>query len=318
MDFENRTPLPAMALTGSTGDRETVGIVVCKATFRVDQGRLDRVDGEEAWPVFDQPFTFRGRTLQSEMDFRKRGVDLLVFSEAAAPEGKPTTYVRSGVVCGDRAVWMEVLGDRVWVRDAGRLVPSYPEPFLSMPLTNDRAYGGSASLEGQAFPHLVNPEGRGFIMDPEGSEGTPLPNLERPGSLLAAWSDRPEPVCLLRPSGLSGETLQALGGMDSRAQVRTLLDSMFQEAVPELVFPEGGLPDRVQLLAAHPAGDVELPLPSMRGPTVAVRVGSKCSRFPTTLASVMVLWPEAVVIATYRALFRYLFSPEELREATLG
>jgi hypothetical protein len=318
MEFENRTPMPAKALTGSTGDREMLGIVVCKATFRVDGDRLDREDGDEAWPVFDQPFLFRGRTLQSDMDFRKRGTDLLVFSEAVAPEAKPTSYVRSGVICGDRAVWIEVLGDRVWVKEGRRLVPSNPAEFLTMPLTNDLAYGGAATSDGQEVPHLVNPEGRGFVMDPESSEETPLPNLERPGSLLSEWSDSPEPVSLLRPSGLSGDLVQALGEMEPKAQAESLLDTIFQEAIPELVFPDDALPEGVRLLAAAPEGDVDIPLPPSRGPEVSVRIGGRRSRFPTRLSTVLVLGPEKVVIATYRGLFRYLFSPEELREAVLG
>lgn len=318
MRFENRTPLPARALTGSTADREMVAIVVCKATFRADGGRLDRVDGDEAWPVFEEPFLFRGRALQPELDFRRRGTDLLVFSEAVAPGGEPTTYLRSGAVCGDRAVWMDVFGDRVWVRDAGRLVPSEPLPFVNMPLGNDRAFGGTALYEGEELPHPVNPEGRGYVMNPEESEGAPLPNIERPGALIETWTDWPEPVCLLRPTGMADSFMRAIGEMEPRAQVRTLLDSMFQEAVPEFVFPEDGIPDRVRLLAAAPEGDVEIPLPPRTGPAVTARIGRRTARVPTRLASVTVLGPERVVIATYRALFRYLVEPEEVREAVLG
>ncbi|MBT8397239.1 MAG: DUF2169 domain-containing protein [Gemmatimonadetes bacterium] len=310
--------MPAKALAGSTSDREMLGIVVCKATFQADGNRLDRVDGEEAWPVFDQPFVFRGRTLQSDMDFRKRGTDLLVFSEAVAPEGKPTSYVRSGVVCGERAIWIEVFGDRVWVKDGRRLVPSYPAEFLTMPLTNDRAYGGAAMFDGQEVPHSVNPVGRGFVLDPENSEETPLPNLERPGSLLSDSSDSPEPVSLLRPLGIPEDLVQTLGDMEPRGQVESMMDTIFQEAVPELVFPEDALPEMVRLLAAAPEGDVDIPLPPSRGPEVSVRIGGRRSRFPTKLSTVLVLGPERVVVATYRGLFRYLFSPEELREAVLG
>lgn len=318
MRFENRTPLPARALTGSTADREMVAIVVCKATFRADGGRLDRVDGDEAWPVFEEPFAFRGGHLKPELDFRKRGVDLLVFGEAAAPEGRATTYVRSGAVCGDRAVWMDVFGDRVWVQDGGRLVPSEPLPFVTMPLGHDRAYGGVARFEDQELPHPVNPEGRGFVMDPEQADGVPLPNVERPGALLEAWSDRPDPVCMLRPGGLDPGLVRSIGEMDERTRVRSMLESMFQEAVPELVFPEDGLPDRIRLLAASPEGDVDLPLPPAAGPAVSARIGRRRARVPTRLASVIVLGPERVVIATYRALFRYLVEPEEVREAVLG
>ena len=165
---------------------------------------------------------------------------------------------------------------------------------------------------------MVNPEGCGFVMDPNDAEGTPLPNLERPGSILSAWSDRPEPICLLRPAGLGQELVTPLGEMEPREQVRTLLEPLFQEAIPELVFPHDAVPDSIRLLAGAPEGDVDLPLPPSTGPEVSVRIGGRRSRFPTQLASVVVLGPERVVIATYRALFRYLFSPEELREAVLG
>jgi hypothetical protein len=117
---------------------------------------------------------------------------------------------------------------------------------------------------------------------------------------------------------MTQEVVSSLADMETRDQVRTLLQPLFQEAIPELVFPHDAVPDKIRLLAAAPQGDVELPLPPSEGPEVSVRIGRRRSRFPTHLSKVVVLGPERVVIATYRALFRYLFSPEEMREAVLG
>ena len=202
MEFVNQTPYPAKFLTGSTGEREIIGIVACKVTYRLRDKTLVPVTGEEAWPVFDKPFEFEGVPLSPEVDFRKKGVDILVFGPAVAPAGKPVSRMNVTAVCGQVRHSVAVFGDRVWKNSAQGLTPSDPVPFTTMPLTNDRAYGGSALMAGAEVVHTINPAGRGLLFEQKEAEGTHLPNLEEPGAQITDWRDMPRPACWFKPTGM--------------------------------------------------------------------------------------------------------------------
>lgn len=317
MDFTNRTPVPAEMLVGSTGEREMICIVACKVTYRVDRdGGLDPVTGDEAWPVFETPFDFRGVDLAPDLDFRKRNIDLLVFGNAVAPRGEAVTSLRLAIECGELRYEIDVFGERRWRASGRGLVPSAPEPFVEMPLTNDRAYGGQASLEGMEAAHPVNPEGRGFYLSKEEAEGEPLPNLERPADRIGTWDDRPSPACLFAPQGIEIDSDQVEAeGPESVVEGR--METMFNQAVPELIADPEDWGDRLRLTGFNPDGDLVLLAPDLRGPTAHASVGELRSRFPSQLTSVIVLVPERVLVATYRCLFRYLVRPEELRSVEL-
>lgn len=71
-----------------------------------------------------------------------------------------------------------VTGDRVW---EGR-APSAPVPFVDMPLSWERSFGGPG--------HAPNPTGRGLAPDPE-TGAIQLPNIEDPLSTLEGGAERP-------------------------------------------------------------------------------------------------------------------------------
>ncbi len=317
MEYTNHTPFPSKLLRGSTGEQEMVAIAATKVTFVLDGGALTAVTGDEAWPVFDKPFAFEGVTLDAETEFRKSGVDILVFGQARAPRGEPVTWMRVGVACGQVRHDAVVFGDRVWVRAGSGFVPSDPAPFTEMPLTNDRAFGGKARLmQDSVVEHPVNPEGRGLLFLEEDVEGTALPNLEHPERLIGRWSDQPRPLCFFKPRGL----LLPEGSPEEPIQAVALamMESSFNQTVPELVAAgEGELGRALQLSGFSPDGDVVFPMPPLQGPVAHVRVGELRSRFTSRLTTVVAMPAEGVLVASYVALFRYLVRPEELRSTEL-
>lgn len=315
MEFINRTPFPATFLTGSTGEQEIVGILAAKVTYRLRGGVLDPVTGDDAWPVFDKPFEFRGVSLGPETDFRKQGIDVLVFGEARAPGGKPVTWLRVGVECGGLRHEAVVFGDRVWRRNGSGFVATAPAPFTSMPITNDRAYGGTARLDEAEVGHLVNPEGRGFHYLEDDADGSPLPNLEDEGELIGGWRDEPRPACFFKPAGFL-EPRGAPPAPPERVPLM-LMRSAFNQTVPELVAEPHEMGDSFHLWGFSEDGDLTFPAPDVTGPTARVKVGELRSRFPSSLSTVVILADERVLIATYLALFRYLVRPMEERRVEL-
>jgi hypothetical protein len=313
MELVNHTGWPVKWLAGSTGEREMLGIAVIKATWRVVDGRLQPADTAEHWPVFDKPFVIADASFGVELDHRKVGADLVVIGSARALGGKPVTQMEVSARCGALHHRTTVIGDRRWERSWGRVRATPPLPFAEMPLGNDRAYGGQALFEGQPLPHAINPTGRGYHASKEDADGKPLPNLERPGRLIEAWTDQPLPACWFKPQGpmeLSqpGDPLEMAGRM---------MESSFNLSVPELIAKDGALGERLLLQGFSSDGDLDLPLPPAQGPTGHVQVGALKAAMPSRLSTVVVVPDARAVVGTYHCLFRYLMSPRDRRTLEL-
>lgn len=330
MDFTNTTDFPADSLVGSTGDREQTAMVACKVTYGLAaDGSLEPVSTDQMWPVQGEPASFEGVTLLPDLEFRKKGIDILVFGEAVAPQGWASRHLSLGIRCGPVHKRVEVFGDRVWLKDLGGFIPSQPEPFETMPICNARAFGGNALLAGAEVTHSFNPVGRGYCLSKEEVEGKSLPNLERPEELITDWKQVPGPACLYKGNGLfldatgPGSFEELSQAPDTLALPRAIFDQAFNQAVPDLVCPNGQLGRSIALSGFDANGELHFPLPPERsvpdewGPTVHASIGSLKSRFPLSVSTIVVLAPQRVVIVTYLALFRYLFRPEELRSAEL-
>lgn len=315
MDFVNSTGFPAEFLPGSMGDTEMLGIIACKVTYTLDQGGLIPVSPEQSWPVFGKPFMFQDVSLGPELDFRKEGVDIIVFGHAAALNSEPTQRMQVAVECGRITHRVEVFGDRFWQKFKQELVPSNPIPFLEMPLTNKRTYGGTAIWEGTEISHSINPDGCGFYISANQAEGKPLPNLERSDSLIQKWSDQPRPACFFKPKGIYFDTKEA--PEDPQELIIYLVEPLFNKTVPELVARLDDLGESIRLVGFAAEGNIVFPVPPLNGPEAMVTVGSLHSRFPSTISSIIILAKEQVLIVTYICLFRYLFRPMEKRNVEL-
>ncbi len=314
MDFFNSTKFPASFLAGSMGEAEMLGIVVTKITYFLDQGALIPVPPEESWPIFEKPFVFRGVNFSPELDYRKQGIDIIVFGKAMARNRVPVKKVSVAVECGDVNYQIDVFGDRIWQKSKGELVPSEPEQFLEMDLSNNRAFGGMAIWEDSKVAHSVNPDGCGFYLSKDTAAGQPLPNLERPDSLIQKWTDQPRPACLFKPKGIYFDGNETDKPEDL---VVPLIDSFFNQTVPELVLKDDHVGENIRLSGLSATGDIIFPTPPSTGPISFVTVGSLKSRFPSKLSSLVLLADEKVLIASYLCLFRYLFRPMEKRHIKL-
>lgn len=151
--------------------------------FRDPECKPPLPPGTDFWPYKERP------------DFAVRGV-------AYAPDGQPVTRMRVKASVGRREKAIEVFGDRpVRWRAPESLRFEPPEPFESMPLVWERAYGGldwRAPLPEPLSPaqqfllqsdhpglYPRNPWGRGYLTEAGEVPDFLLPNLEDPSDLLA-------------------------------------------------------------------------------------------------------------------------------------
>ena len=140
-----------------------------------------RYEGETAW---EKPF-----------------VDVIVNGHAVAPNGKKTERVLVDVRVGDVHKRALVNGDRRWRPDG---VPGSPQPFETMPIVYERAYGGYDTRAENPAQHKVelrNPVGVGFqgVPSKDPAIQTEVPNVEYRGQPITSKA-RSEPAGLRRNS----------------------------------------------------------------------------------------------------------------------
>jgi Uncharacterized protein conserved in bacteria (DUF2169) len=314
MKLVNRSGLPAVLQNGSTGDREMLGVIACKATWSVDRGRLAEVSVEESWPVFEQPFEFEGVPLAHDIEFRRSGLDLLLFASAWAPHDRPVETLTVGIATGDFAHETVVVGDRTWLSSRSGLVASRPEPFVQMPLTNDRAYGGQAQHDGATMSHPLNPAGRGFYLSEEEAKGKPLPNIEWPEWRIQTWDDQPPPACWYKQPGAPSSIPT---GVPDDQLAHSVLDEALRQSPPWLHTTLDIVGDSIRLTGIAPRGALVYPMPPLWGPSTFVEVGPHQLRVSSRLATLVVLAESDVLVGTYVSMFRWLFAPEQRRSVEL-
>lgn len=206
---------------------------------------------------------------------------------------------------------VQVIGDRFWLRGINGPAPSPPQPFESMPIAYERAFGGTARDEhGQIVAQDArNPVGRGVYASARESIDQPLPNLETPGERVASWEDRPMP-CAYGPIPGSWQPRLALAGtfdqrwMDERIPLwpHDIDSRFFCAAAPGMVIPGplvGGEP--VVLEGFSPDGPFAFRLPQYR---VALKTlfGDRMIRSMMKLDGVLIEPDELAVTLYWRHL----------------
>ena len=279
----NTTGMEAGVTVATDKEARDWCVVVVKGTFRTDEyGRLSLESKQRKFVYVDEHYANpETSSLRYESDFApvKQMTDIIVVGKAVPPGATPASRVMVRLEVQGRAKDIAVFGERRWVRALGGLVPSPPIPFVEMPLSFDRAFGGIDDSRGETSVAVErrNLAGVGFhrYRTAAAIDGMPLPNLEDPRALITQPGDRPEPIGL----GFIGRTWQPrvdYGGtydQSWRDQVCPLLpadfdDCYFQAAPVDQQFPlfMGGELIRCVHMATKPV--VEYRMPALRVPVV--------------------------------------------------
>ena len=215
MELINTTALPAdLNVVKPEGSEARVALVTAKATFRYDQTGRVVADHEEPFPLYPADETTPlGLLPRDDLPRMDEAFEVILLGEALAPNARPVTAMKVALSVGAQRRELVVAGDRVWHRKKDPMPK--PEAFVRMPLTRDRAFGGSTEVlidvdspVDVADPH--NPDGRGFDPGPTAEQlgkhlrcpsGYPqyqaarqLPNIEDPSELIQRWEDAPKPA----------------------------------------------------------------------------------------------------------------------------
>lgn len=158
------------------------GAMLCMFPFR----RSNRLFTDpEIWKFAAKQL---GKNAALDMVMPKPNGEVLVTGKCHAGRDKVTArnvQLRLGAI--DKT--LTVFGDRRWMKKGELVVGiSDPEPFESMDITYQNAFGGQG--------YALNPVGKGAVElhDDKGQACHPLPNIETARCLIGAVDDRPVPA----------------------------------------------------------------------------------------------------------------------------
>ncbi len=192
MELLNATKMKAAYTMGMKPDGRELLVVVVKGTFDFPEGNGEVATLSKTQLDLVMSDTFSGEpgysatVYESEFCPFKPRCDVLLNGSAHAPGGKPVRKVQVGLRVGEMTKSFEVVGNRKWQVGLLGVSASDPEPFLEMPISYDRAFGGCDQSHEDPQKHAAfmdNPVGRGFQVNhaPQAIQGKPLPNTEESG-----------------------------------------------------------------------------------------------------------------------------------------
>lgn len=332
-------------------ERQKAARVTAKLTFHVARSGALELVTEDPVPVLDEDvataFGFLPRDLGGLVE---DGVELIVNGVAHAPRGEPVTEMDVSLSVGESVHRVVVIGDRWWIGEGEDAQVSAPTPFVAMPLTWERAFGGTVEVWIDAaspvgVPHPPNPSGRGMDPAPAAArlveqlgapEGYPrferaraLPNLEDPRARVERWADAPLPHCWsTRPMEAGGAVdLEALvSGSDTTAELAPAMEPSARDEVlramqlrchPELSFPRGALEGAaiaIEGMSRDGRFDVRFPAAMV---ALDYSIDGRAGTRALALRRVVLLPEERRVAATYETKFRFHATVDGERSARL-
>lgn len=208
--------------------------------------------------------------IASDYHTGKAGTDFVITGSACSHDMQEVSQMDVSLDVAGLHKTIRVFGDRVWER--GR--PTHPQPFTQMPLTYERAFGGTLLVDGQVHRYEeANPVGVGFCADLTETdvEGWPLPNMEYPNYLMDRHNARVPPAGFAPVAPYWHPRTAFSGTYDEYWQRHRApylpedYQPRFMNMAPEdQIFPEflrGGEP--VSILGMHSMGELNFQLPKV-------------------------------------------------------
>jgi len=273
LQLNNNTPFAAEIASFPNEHGIDSLYVIVKATFIMGkQWSLadEQVPPQKADEYWGEPGLSSIKSL-SDFHIGKNNTDILMQGNACAPNHQSVKQLDVHLSVGQVSKTVIVFGDRQWLDGE----PSAPEPFQSMPLVYERAFGGKYQ-DDESIVHAEerNLVGSGYVgkRSKAEMEGTALPNIEDPNQLIRHIKDTPAPASFSPSCSYWSPRTQWAGTYDETWQSTRApylpedFDKRFLNAAhPDLVYPgflQGGEP--IVIKGMHPAGDINLSVPQVK------------------------------------------------------
>ncbi|MGE0283220.1 MAG: DUF2169 domain-containing protein [Rhizobiaceae bacterium] len=254
-------------------------VVVVKATFDFPEASNGpvRKSAEQTPLVFADVQTgepgYSATLWETDFAFRKPRCDVALNGCAYAPGGRPAERIPVGIKIGSWSKLFEVVGNREWRAIGPVFTSTAPEPFLKMPITYDRAWGGVDRLnpeEPLPGAYLRNPVGTGWAQTKNQRliPGLRLPNTQKIGEEIRSPFGNYTPMSF-GPMGRGWPGRIEYGGTYDQNWIDNIFpflppdfDERYFQMAPadqQTDLPRGG--EEVQLVNLTPEGRVSFRLP---------------------------------------------------------
>ena len=291
MEITNTTPIVADALLIQNPELGNwILIATAKATFCVEEDGSVGLDRENPLPLLLQDEeTELGLLPRDNLPRWDDAFEVILLGKAHAPNGKPVPQMDVSIAIDKQKRRLRVFGDRAWSGSGAEAQITRPQPFTEMPLTYERAFGGTCEvLIDRESPIDIadpnNPAGRGIDPGPaiqhltktlNPPKGYPqyqgirlLPNVEHPMRLIARWEDAPLPASFaavpLSTALHMNRAIDIKEGETPTLEDPPFTAAIFHRAHPECVMPLP-MPDAtVRLEGVTPGGQLEFNLPQIQ------------------------------------------------------
>ena len=211
-ELDNQTPFEAERTWVRDKDGFHHWIIVVKATYDISEDGELSLSDEQLEP-FHVP-QYNGADGESSLRYdadlvgMKPRTDVYLNGVAYAPNERPTSQVTVSFQVDQLKKELLVYGNKIWELSMfGTAKISSPQPFLTMPITYERAYGGFDQKDPDQKRHQIdfrNPVGSGVVLNQNHLIGKLAPNIEDPaqtmgkgwpagfGAIASYWSPRKE------------------------------------------------------------------------------------------------------------------------------
>jgi hypothetical protein len=197
LELINATRMVAGYTMGIESSGRELLVVVIKGTFQLPRTAAEplRLADEQLPLVMADTFTaepgFSAPLYEVDFAPRKQRCDVLLVGSAHAPGGRPEKRVQVALRVGSLTKGFTVVGDRQWRAGLSGVSAGDPEPFTTMRISYDCAFGGVDNRHEDPAKHAAymgNPVGRGFHkhLRSDWVDGAPLPNTEEVSRPVAA------------------------------------------------------------------------------------------------------------------------------------
>jgi hypothetical protein len=225
----------------------------------------------------------------------------------------------------------DVVGDRTWQVELGLVVASPPLPFVRMPVSYDRAFGGVDRTAEDPQRHVVypeNPVGRGFCVHDIGAvlAGRALPNTQEIGVEVTTPRGKYRPMALGALGRGWRQRIRWAGTYDADWLAGRFpflpddFDPRFHQCAPEdqqIPYPRGG--EEVVLTHLDPRGTIAFHLPGeLALPVVFVDRDGNVAELPAVVDTVLLEPDAGRFLLCWRAALPLRRNVREVREVTVG
>lgn len=302
--IDNHTACETQVLFVNDEEFRPIVASVIKATFDISaEGKL--AFAKEQVPVnlegefYADPETSSYK-FEPEVAFFKPATDVVVLGDAVSSRG-PVTKLLVDIMVGTMQKRIAVFGHRRWLKQAIGYVMSEPEPFETMPLVYENAFGGWDKRHKDPTKHGFEPRntvGKGYYEDVAVEEAQPLllPNLENPEQLINSITDRPSPAgCGFtlphwQPRASKAGTYDQAWEANRNPLLPEDFERSFFNAASEGLVANGYLQGNevVAIRNMTSSGNLQFNLPGVRAPVCEFELRSGVERRGTVLDTVIV------------------------------